>query len=118
MSEGRRARADQRAQRVNAAAAALASGEDVAGAVRALARRFHLSERQARRYVERAQAEGVVVVPQPSVVFTVRVPEGVVNRLRGYARASGRTLSSLVAQAISEFLDRMGAGPRGGRSAG
>jgi predicted HicB family RNase H-like nuclease len=117
MSEGRRARGDQRAQRVNAAAEALASGEDMAGAVRSLARRFALSERQARRYVERARAEGVVAVPQPSVVFTVRVPEAVVNRLRGHARASGRTLSSLVAQAVSEFLDRMGAGPRGGRPA-
>lgn len=118
MTEGRRARADQRAQRVNAAADLLASGRDVVGATRTLARRFRLSERQARRYVERAQSEGVVAVPQPSVVFTVRLPEGVVSRLRGYARASGRTLSSLVAQAVSEFLDRMRAGPRGGRSAG
>lgn len=59
MTEGRRARADQRAQRVNVAAELLASGVDVAGAVRALARRFHLSERQARRYMERAQSAGV-----------------------------------------------------------
>lgn len=118
MSEGRRARADQRAQRVNVAAELLASGEDVAGAVRALARRFHLSERQARRYVQRAQSAGVVAVPQRGVVFTVRLPESVVSRLRGYARSSGRTLSSLVAQAVGEFLDRMHAGPRGGRPAG
>jgi DNA-binding transcriptional regulator LsrR (DeoR family) len=116
MTEGRRARADQRAQRVNAAAELLASGVDVPGAVRALARRFRLSERQARRYVERALSEGMVAVPQPTVVFTVRLPEGVVARLRGYARSSGRTLSSLVAQAVGEFLDRMHAGPRGGRS--
>jgi predicted HicB family RNase H-like nuclease len=102
---------------VNAAAEALASGEDVAGAVRAVARRFRLSERQARRYVERAQSGGVVAVPGRSVVFTVRLPESVVGRLRGHARSSGRTLSSLVAQAIAEFLDRMGAGPRGGRPA-
>jgi hypothetical protein len=118
MTEGRRARADQRAQRVNAAAELLASGMDVPGAVRALARRFRLSERQARRYVERARSEGAVAVPQSTVVFTVRLPEGVVGRLRGYARSSGRTLSSLVAQAVGEFLDRMHAGPRGGRSAG
>jgi len=118
MTEGRRARADQRAQRVNAAAELLASGVDVPGAVRALARRFRLSERQARRYVERAQNEGAVAVPQPTVVFTVKLPEGVASRLRGYARSSGRTLSSLVAQAVGEFLDRMHAGPRGGRPAG
>jgi hypothetical protein len=117
MTDGRRARADQRAQRVNTAAGLLGSGMGVAEAVRALARRYRLSERQARRYVERAQA-GVVAVPEPTVVFTVRLPEGLVRRLRGYARTSERTLSSLVAQAVTEFLDRVRAGPRGGRSGG
>lgn len=82
------------------------------------ANRFPLSERQARRYVERGQAEGVVDVPQPTTVFTVKLPGGLIDRLRSYAQSSGRTLSSIVAQALKELLGRVRAGARGGRSTG
>lgn len=114
MSEGRRARADERARRINAAAELLDAGVEVAEAARQLARRFELSERQARRYVEHARAAGAVAVPEPSVVFTVRLPASLVGRLRAHARDSGRTLSSLVAQAIDELLERLRAGRAGG----
>jgi hypothetical protein len=117
MTEGRRARADQRAARVNAAAGLLSEGLAVAQASRDLARRFQLSDRQARRYVERARREGVVEVPAPTAVFTVKLPIGLIDRLRSYAHSSGRTLSSIVAQALEEFLGRVRAGPRGGTSA-
>ncbi len=118
MTDGRRARADQRATRVNAAAELLGAGLAIVTATRDLARRFELSERQARRYVERARAVGPVVVPEPSTVFTVRLPASLVRRLRDYAHGSGRTLSSIVAQALEEFLGRTRAGPRGGRPTG
>jgi|SRR5680860_356768 len=114
MSEGRRARADQRARRINAAAELLDAGVAVVEAARQLARRFGLSERQARRYVEQARDVGAVAVPEPTVVFTVRLPASVVQRLRAHARSSGRTLSSLVAQAVTELLERLGAGRAGG----
>src|SRR5918993_605506 len=65
MPTSRRARADERAQRVNAAVALLAAGHDVAEAARRLAGRYGLSERQARRYVERARSGGQVQVPPP-----------------------------------------------------
>ena len=118
MTEGRRAPADQRARRVNAAAELLGSGQEVVQAARELARRFELSERQARRYVERALVEGQMEVPEPTTVFTVKLPGGLVRRLRSYAHGSGRTLSSIVAQALDEFLGRVRAGPRGGRQKG
>jgi predicted transcriptional regulator len=54
------------------------------------------------------------VVPEPSVVFTVRLPVSLVDRLRRQARGSGRTLSSLVAQAVAELLERLRAGRAGG----
>jgi hypothetical protein len=113
-----RARADQAAQRVNAAVELLASGMEVPEATRQLARRYGLSERQAHRYVDRAVDQGVVEVPPLKVVFTVKLPSELVTRLRGYGRTSGRTLSSLVAEALQDFLDRRRAGPRGGRSGG
>lgn len=114
MSEGRRARADQRAERINAAAELLDAGFEVADASRQIAGRFGLSQRQARRYVEQAREVGEVDVPEPTVVFTVRLPVSLVGRLRAYAGESGRTLSALVAQAVAELLERL----RGGRSGG
>ena len=103
---GRRARGDEYASRVNAAAELVAAGSSVSGAARELAGRFGLSQRQARRYVERAAVGGPVVVPQPSVVFTVKLPVQLVARVRAHAAGTGRTISSVVAQALEEFLSR------------
>ncbi len=115
MRKGRRARGDQRARRINAAVELLRSGADVPEATRPLAHRFRLSERQARRYVERARDVGAVEIPGTKVAFTVKLPTALVRRVRGYARTTGRTVSSLVHEALEEFLDRMRAGPRGGQ---
>lgn len=105
---------DERARRINTAAGLLDDGGTVADVVHEVARRFGLSERQARRYVDRARQDGPVEVPEASVVFTVRLPAGLVGRLRAHARDTGRTLSSLVAEAIEQLLGRGGAGRRGG----
>lgn len=105
MSDGRRARADQVARRVNTAVELLASGSEFAEAIRVLARRHRLSERQARRYVERARDEGVIAVPRPNVVFTVKVPADLARRVRRAAHATGQSISATVSQALREFLD-------------
>lgn len=114
MSEGRRARADERARRINAAAALLADGVSIAEAVERVAGEFALSDRQARRYVDVARERGEVAVPEAAVVLTVRLPAGLVSRLRRHASDTGRTLSSLVAEAIEQLLDRDGTGRSGG----
>jgi len=106
MTEGRRARADQVAKRVNTAAELLAGGMAVADATVVLARRHRLSQRQARRYVERARDQGVMEVAVPKVVFTVKLPAGLARRVRRAARATGQSISALVSQALAEFLDR------------
>src|SRR6266508_397254 len=112
MAAGRaRARADQSALRVNAAAELLGTGV----AVSEVARRYRVSERQARRYVDAARHSGPVPVPKAKVVFTVKVETGVGRRVRGYARSTGRTISDVVSQALEEFLGKVRAGPRGGR---
>ena len=110
MVEGRRARADQVAKRINTAGELLGSGLEVLEATRELARRHRLSERQARRYVERARTEGAVEVPGAKVVFTVKLPADLARRIRRVARSTGQTISAVVAQALSEFLDRPGEG--------
>lgn len=106
MPEGRRARAEQVAKRVNAATELLDAGMDVIDAARALARRYRLSERQARRYVERARDQGSMEVPGRKVVFTVKLPADLARRARHAARATGQSISAVVSQALSEFLDR------------
>jgi len=110
MTEGRRARADQVAKRVNTAADLLDGGMAVADAAAALARRHRLSERQARRYVDRARDAGAMEVPGPKVVFTVKLPATVVKRVRRAARATGQSISDLVVLALGEFLDRQDRG--------
>lgn len=106
MPGGSRAGGGEYAARVNAAAALLAAGVSVADATRELAGRFGCSQRQARRYVERAASGGPVQVPQATAVFTVKLPVALVARVRAHAGASGRTISVVVAQALEEFLSR------------
>jgi len=99
-----RAGSGEHAERVNAAAGLAEAGMPTAEAARVLAGRFGCSLRQARRYVDQAAASGRVPVPEPGVVFTVKLPERLAAAVREHARASGRTISAVVAQALEEFL--------------
>jgi hypothetical protein len=99
---------------VNAAVQMLASGLSVAEASRELARRHAVSERQARRYAEQARDSGSMEAPKRKTVFTVKLPVELVKRLRRYSAANQGTLSSLVAQALDEFLARVSGRSRGG----
>ncbi len=103
---GDRARADEYAERVNAAADLAEAGVPAAEAARSLAGRFGCSPRQARRYVERAALSGRVDVPEATTVFTVKLPAGLAGRVRAHARDAGVTISAVVAQALEEFLAR------------
>ena len=109
-----KARADQFAHRVNAAADLLDQGLAVPETARQLARRYEVSERQARRYVEQAQQGGRVAVPSPKEVFTVKLPTDLIQRLRRYTRRHHETLSAVVAEALEEFLNRRRARRHGG----
>jgi hypothetical protein len=106
MAGDRRAGGSEYAARVNAAAELLESSVPVAEAARQLAARFGCSQRQARRYAERAAAGGPVETPQATTVFTVKLPVQLVTRVREHATASGRTISWVVTQALEEFLSR------------
>jgi hypothetical protein len=106
MAGDRRVDGAEHAQRVNAAAGLLDAGVSAAEAARVLAGRLGCSVRQARRYADQAAAGGRVPVPEPGVVFTVKLPGRLAAAVREHARASGRTISAVVAQALEEFLDR------------
>jgi len=106
-----RAGSGEHAERVNAAAELAAASVPAAEAARQLAERFGCSVRQARRYAGQA-ADGPVPVPGPAVVFTVKLPWPLPDAVREHARASGRTISAVVAQALEEFLARAHREPR------
>lgn len=106
MPGDRRAGAAEHAEHVNEAAGLLEAGMPAAAAARVLAGRLGCSGRQARRYVALAAQAGRVEVPDEAVVFTVRLPARLAAAVRGHARASGRTISSVAAQALEEFLGR------------
>jgi hypothetical protein len=115
MTERRRAQASQYAQRINRALALLGRFP-VAAVLRGLARRYQVSLRQARRYVAVAQQHPQgLPVPEPTVAFTVKLPVGLVRRLRVRARSTGIRLSALVARALEEWLERARPRPPGGR---
>jgi predicted transcriptional regulator len=56
--------------------------------------------------VQRAGRDGHLAVPDPTGVFTVKLPTPLIARVRAHAAGSGRTLSAVVAQALEEFLAR------------
>lgn len=103
---GGRAGASEYAERVNAAFDLAEGGVPAVEAIAVLAERFGCSARQARRYVERAARDGRLEAPQDTVVFTVKLPGGLVDQVRARASASGRTISAVVTQALTEFLAR------------
>jgi DNA-binding transcriptional regulator LsrR (DeoR family) len=92
----------------------LGVGLSVAEASRRLAHQYRLSERQARRYVERARDRGPMKVPGPKQVLTVKLSGALVHRLKACARRQQRTFSSLVAEALEELLDKTSTGPPSG----
>jgi hypothetical protein len=101
-----RAAGGERAARINAAAELAEEGIPAGEAARVLAARYGCSARQARRYVDVAAAGGRVQAPEATVVFTVKLPVRLAAAAREHARASGRTISAVVTQALEEFLDR------------
>jgi hypothetical protein len=104
MAGGGRVDRAEHARRVNAAAGLVAAGVPAAEAARVLAGRFAVSPRQARRYVDQAVAAGPVPVPETSVVFTVRLPAALAERVRAHARRSGTTISAVLTRALTEFF--------------
>jgi predicted DNA-binding transcriptional regulator YafY len=95
----------QKAERLNAAHSLLARGTGMADAVVSLSRQFGLSQRQAYRYLQEAQAIGhAVPLVAPSVPITLKIPANVVRDVRAYSAISGLTLSEIVTRAITAFL--------------
>src|SRR5260370_4138042 len=104
MAGGRRVDDAQYAGRVNAAADLLEAGVPVSEAARALAGRFGVSARQARRYAGQAARCGRVAVPEKTAGFTVKLPVSLAALVRARAREAGVTFTARVCPALEAFL--------------
>lgn len=94
-----------RAERLNAALALLDKRRSLAESAASLVATYGMSKRQAYRYLSEAQKQQQPVpVPPRKMAFTVKLSEVLVQQVRQRARASGQTLSDLVAQALEAFL--------------
>jgi hypothetical protein len=100
-----RATKAEKAQHLNVARGLLRRQLVRADAVRQLAREFHLSERQAYRYLEKAsQLDRPVEIPETTIPVTLKLPPRTVDLLRKYAKSSGLTIGATVAAALHAFL--------------
>jgi predicted DNA-binding transcriptional regulator YafY len=95
----------QRAERINAAVALIQRQSSPAEAATALATQFSISKRQAYRYVKEAGAIGKrIPIPDRKVAFTVKLSQGLTQKLRQYSQSKGQTLSEIVTLALEAFL--------------
>jgi len=103
----KRSAGPERAKRINTTITLLKEKSSTGEVILALMNRYGVSRRQAYRYIVEAQrANGELPIPDLKIVFTVKLPEGLVLRLRKFAKARGDHLSILVTQALEDFLEK------------
>jgi predicted DNA-binding transcriptional regulator YafY len=102
-----RANSVQKAERLNRALALLQQVEQLSDAVEKLARDCSISSRQAYRYLEQAQQlKGPVPPGEAKLAFTVKLPHGLIQRVRVYAARKRLSISEVVSRALLGLLPR------------
>lgn len=109
-----RAQNSELARRINQAYVLLSKEKPTPEIVEYLTGKYGVSPVQAYRYIEQAKENaGKVAIPEPSVVFTVKVPPSLISRLKKFARSQGMSISKLVGAALEEFLSKRDHGKKG-----
>ena len=103
-----------KAHKLNAAVSYRNTHGSLAEAAESFAGAHAISKRQAYRYLREAESlSGIQPIPEAKTVFTVKLPVGLVEAFRAYARQKNKSLSGLVAKALRELLKRGGDGQAG-----
>ena len=93
------------AKRINQAYILLSKEKPSSQVVELLMEEYGVSQIQAYRYVQQAKANnGQVAIPEVSVVFTVKQPPSLINRVKKFAKSKGISISKVVRAALEEFL--------------
>ena len=91
----------QKAERLNRARVLLRQVDQLSDAVERLAHDCSISPRQAYRYLAQAhQLKGPVPPGEAKLAFTVKLPYGLIQRVRAYAAAKGLSISEVVSRAF------------------
>jgi len=70
-----------------------------------LMQQYGVSQIQAYRYIGLARAiTGKMVIPESSVVFTVKLPPTLIRRIKKLSGSKGLSISKVVHTALEEFL--------------
>jgi hypothetical protein len=102
----KRATQAQHTQRLNAAIRLLARQAAPDRAAERLATRWRMSLRQAYRYVQRAErCPQPLPVPEAKTVFTVKLPRGLLRKVRQRARRKEQPISQWVSRALETLLE-------------
>ena len=102
-----RASGVQMAKRLNRARVLLRRFEQLPEAVERLAKDCSISPRQAYRYLQQAhRLKGPVAVPESKLAFTVKLPPGLIQRVRLYASVKQLSISEVVSRALLALLPR------------
>jgi hypothetical protein len=97
----------EKAGRLNHARSLLQRFDYLPDAVDKMVRDCAVSHRQAYRYLQQAgRLKQDVPVTDAKIAFTVKLSEGLVERLRSYANRRGASLSDVVTRALEAFLPR------------
>jgi len=95
-----------KARQLNAAYAMLQRNMLLPEAMRRLARKFDLSERQAYRYLKEAtHLDHAVEVSEATVPITLKLPAGTARLLRAYSKSTGLTIGAIVTRALTMLLN-------------
>ena len=102
------------ARRINQAYVLLQKEKPLPQIVERLMEMYGVSQIQAYRYVQQAKENnGKLAVPEASVVFTVKQPPSLINRVKKFAKYKGISISKVVRAALEEFLAKKDHGKKG-----
>ncbi len=109
-----RSRNSELARRINQAYVLLQKDKPLPQIVERLMEMYGVSQIQAYRYIQQARENnGKLAIPEASVVFTVKQPPGLINRIKKFASAKGISISKVVRTALEEFLAKKDHGKKG-----
>lgn len=101
-------------KRINQAYVLLNKEKPASQVVGHLMKMYGISQIQAYRYVQQAKANnGKIAIPETSVVFTVKQPPSLINRVKKFSGFQGMSISKVVRTALEVFLAEKDHGKKG-----
>jgi len=100
-----RAQNSELVRRINGTFALLQKGKPQPQIVERLMDKYGVSQIQAYRYIQLArEINEKMVVPESSVVFTVKLPPTLIQRIKKLSKSRKLSISKVVHTALEEFL--------------